>query len=40
MAFFKKIKISANKFLKKLEDENKKSFGKKGLDCCELNKKD
>ena len=25
-------------FLKKIADENKKSFGTKKLDCCDLNK--
>lgn len=28
------------KFLKKIEDQNKKSFGEGKLDCCDLNKKD
>lgn len=27
------------KFIKKIEEENKKSFGSKKMDCCELNRK-
>ena len=26
-------------FLKKIEEQNNKSFGKNKLDCCDLNKK-
>lgn len=28
-----------NKFLKNLEDANKKNFGSERMDCCEVNQK-
>lgn len=34
---FKKLKNSINKFLEKIADENKKTFGGEKLDCCGLN---
>lgn len=39
MKIFKLIKNRWNKFLKKLAEENKKSFGDQKLDCCTMNKK-
>ncbi|WP_311370569.1 LDCC motif putative metal-binding protein [Anaerococcus hydrogenalis] len=40
MKIFKAIKNRWNKFLKKLAEENKKSFGDQKLDCCTMNKKE
>jgi hypothetical protein len=34
----KRIKQAINNFLEKLAKENKKSFGKGTLDCCQLNR--
>jgi hypothetical protein len=34
----KKLKEKINKFLEKLTEENKKTFGSGKLDCCEVNK--
>ncbi len=36
---FDKIKKMYNDYITRLSKTNEKEFGKKGLDCCELNKK-
>jgi len=38
MKIIKIIKNRWNKFLKNLAEENKKEFGDKRLDCCNLDK--
>ncbi len=39
MKLFDKIKKSYNNYINKLAKINSEEFGKGGLDCCEVNKK-
>ncbi len=36
---FGKLKKIYTNYINRLSETNEKEFGKKGLDCCELNKK-